>query len=175
MSAATSTTPMQRKHSCSASSASRRLGAETLATYYAQGPFSARTAPHAIHSIADMKRLLLFAVISASACFAADLAMTPPMGWNSWNKFAGKIDDKTVREIADAMVTSGMRDAGYVYVNIDDTWEGERDGQGFIHSNEKFLDMKALADYVHGKGLKIGIYSTPGPKTCAKFEGSYGH
>jgi len=103
------------------------------------------------------------------------VAATPPMGWNSWNHFARKIDDVTVRAQADAMVSSGMRDAGYVYINIDDTWEGERDGQGFIHSNEKFLDMKALADYVHGKGLKIGIYSTPGPKTCAKFEGSYGH
>ena len=103
------------------------------------------------------------------------VAATPPMGWNSWNHFARKIDDATVRAQADAMVSSGMRDAGYVYVNIDDTWEGERDAQGFIHSNEKFPDMKALADYVHGKGLKIGIYSTPGPKTCAKFEGSYGH
>ncbi len=103
------------------------------------------------------------------------VAATPPMGWNSWNHFARKIDDVTVRAQADAMVSSGMRDAGYVYINIDDTWEGERDAQGFIHSNEKFPDMKALADYVHGKGLKIGIYSTPGPKTCAKFEGSYGH
>src|SRR5712692_9536102 len=161
MSAATSTTPMQRKHSCSASSASRRLGVETLATYYAQGPFSARAAPHAIHSIADMRRLVLFAVLSASACLAADLAMTPPMGWNSWNKFADKIDDKTVREIADAMVSSGMKDAGYVYINIDDTWEAGRDAQGNIQSNTKFPDMKALAAYVHSKGLKLGIYSSP--------------
>jgi alpha-galactosidase len=106
---------------------------------------------------------------------AADLASTPPMGWNSWNKFAGKIDDKTVRQIADAMVTSGMKDAGYIYVNIDDTWEAGRDAQGNIQTNEKFPDMKALADYVHGKGLKIGIYSSPGPKTCADFEGSYQH
>jgi alpha-galactosidase len=97
------------------------------------------------------------------------------MGWNSWNHFAGKIDDATVRAQADAMVTSGLRDAGYVYINIDDTWEGERDAKGFIHSNAKFPDMKALADYVHGKGLKLGIYSSPGAKTCAKFEGSYGH
>jgi len=97
------------------------------------------------------------------------------MGWNSWNKFAEKVDDKTVREIADAMVSSGMKDAGYVYVNIDDTWEGERDAQGNIKANSKFPDMKALADYVHGKGLKIGIYSSPGPKTCAGFEGSYQH
>lgn len=97
------------------------------------------------------------------------------MGWNSWNKFAEHIDDKSVREIADVMVSSGMRDAGYVYVNIDDSWEGKRDAQGNIQSNEKFPDMQALAAYVHGKGLKIGIYSSPGPLTCAKFEGSYQH
>jgi len=97
------------------------------------------------------------------------------MGWNSWNKFSGHIDDKTVREIADAIVSSGMKDAGYIYVNIDDTWEGKRDAQGNIQSNDKFPDMKALADYVHGKGLKIGIYSSPGPLTCAKYEGSYQH
>jgi alpha-galactosidase len=103
------------------------------------------------------------------------VAQTPPMGWNSWNYFRNKVDDKTVREIADAMVSSGMRDAGYVYVNIDDTWEGDRDAQGNIQSNSKFPDMKALADYVHSKGLKFGIYSSPGPKTCAKFEGSYQH
>jgi alpha-galactosidase len=102
-------------------------------------------------------------------------ASTPPMGWNSWNHFNKQIDDATVRAQADAMVASGMRDAGYVYINIDDTWEGERDAQGFIHANSKFPDMKALADYVHSKGLKLGIYSSPGPKTCAKYEGSYGH
>ena len=73
------------------------------------------------------------------------------------------------------MVSSGMRDAGYVYVNIDDTWEGERDAQGVIHANAKFPDMKALADYVHSKGMKLGIYSSPGAKTCAKYEGSLGH
>src|SRR5580658_2805008 len=93
----------------------------------------------------------------------AETAATPPMGWNSWNHFAEKIDDATVRAQADALVSSGLRDAGYVYVNVDDTWEGERDAQGVIHSNAKFPDMKALADYVHGKGLKFGIYSSPGP------------
>jgi alpha-galactosidase len=103
------------------------------------------------------------------------LARTPPMGWNSWNKFAGKIDDATVRAMADAMVSSGMKDVGYTYVNIDDTWEGPRDAQGNITSNLKFPDMKALADYVHSKGLKIGIYSSPGPTTCQGYEGSYGH
>lgn len=103
------------------------------------------------------------------------LARTPPMGWNSWNHFHRNIDDKTVRETADAMVSSGMKDAGYIYVNIDDTWEGTRDSSGNLQSNSKFPDMKSLADYVHGKGLKLGIYSSPGPKTCAGFEGSYGH
>jgi alpha-galactosidase len=102
-------------------------------------------------------------------------ASTPPMGWNSWNHFAEKVSDAVVRAQADAMVSSGLRDAGYVYINIDDTWEGKRDAQGLIHSNAKFPDMKALADYVHSKGLKLGIYSSPGPKTCAGFEGSYDH
>jgi alpha-galactosidase len=103
------------------------------------------------------------------------LAATPPMGWNSWNWFAGKVTDKDIRQAADLLVASGMRDAGYTYVNIDDTWEGERDASGILHSNNKFPDMKALAEYVHSKGLKIGIYSSPGSKTCARFEGSYGH
>jgi alpha-galactosidase len=102
------------------------------------------------------------------------LARTPPMGWNSWNKFAEAIDDATVRAIADAMASSGMKEAGYTYINIDDTWEGSRDAQGNITGNRKFPDMKALADYVHSKGLKIGLYSSPGPRTCAGYEGSYG-
>ena len=102
-------------------------------------------------------------------------AATPPMGWNSWNYFAGKVTDKDIRDTADLLVSTGMRDAGYVYVNIDDTWEGGRDANGKIQSNEKFPDMKALADYVHSKGLKLGIYSSPGAKTCARFEGSLGH
>src|SRR5947207_8859855 len=103
------------------------------------------------------------------------LARTPPMGWNSWNKFASRVDDATVRSIADAMASNGMKGAGYLYINIDDTWEGGRDAKGNIQTNEKFPDMKALADYVHGKGLKLGIYSSPGPQTCAKYEGSYRH
>ncbi len=106
---------------------------------------------------------------------AQDVALTPPMGWNSWNYFAEKVDDQGVRAAADVIVASGMRDAGYVYVNIDDTWEGQRDSNGVLNSNSKFPDMKALADYVHSKGLKLGIYSSPGPKTCAGYEGSLGH
>lgn len=117
--------------------------------------------------------LLLLTAISVSA--QAKLAATPPMGWNSWNFFAGKVTDKDIRDTADLLVSTGMRDAGYVYVNIDDTWEGKRDEKGFIHSNEKFPDMKALADYVHSKGLKLGIYSSPGDETCAHYPGSLGH
>jgi len=119
--------------------------------------------------------LLLLLLGSSSMGQTTQIAATPPMGWNSWNHFADKIDDAMVRAQADAMVSSGMRDSGYIYINIDDTWEGQRDAQGVIHTNSKFPDMKALADYVHGKGLKLGIYSSPGPKTCAGFEGSYGH
>jgi alpha-galactosidase len=103
------------------------------------------------------------------------LARTPPMGWNSWNHFAESVDDKVVREAADAMVGTGMAAAGYQYVNIDDTWEGGRDAQGNVVPNGKFPDMKALADYVHAKGLKLGIYSSPGFVTCGGYEGSYGH
>jgi len=102
-------------------------------------------------------------------------ALTPPMGWNSWNHFACKVSDATVRAQAEAMVASGMKAAGYVYVNIDDCWQGTRDAQGFIHPSERFPDMKALGDYIHSKGLKLGIYSSPGPKTCAGYEGSFGH
>ena len=103
------------------------------------------------------------------------IAAAPPMGWNSWNHFAGHVTDADVRSAADSLVSTGMRDAGYVYVNVDDTWEGKRDAQGVLHPNEKFPNMKALGDYIHSKGLKFGIYSSPGAKTCAKYEGSLGH
>jgi alpha-galactosidase len=123
------------------------------------------------------RALLFVALLMPSSLFAqtTTLAATPPMGWNSWNLFAGRVNDADIRAAADAMVSSGMKDAGYIYVNIDDTWQGERDAQGNIHANSKFPDMKALADYVHSKGLKIGIYSGPGAQTCAKYAGSLGH
>lgn len=114
-------------------------------------------------------------LFTAATAQSRPLARTPPMGWNSWNHFANKVDDASVRAQADAMVSTGMRDAGYIYINIDDSWEGKRDENGFIHGNEKFPDLKALADYIHSKGLKLGIYSSPGPKTCENYEGSYGH
>lgn len=118
---------------------------------------------------------LVLCLAGAPARAQSQLAATPPMGWNSWNHFHGQVDDATVRSMARAMVASGMKAAGYTYINIDDTWEGPRDENGDITSNSKFPDMKALCDYVHSLGLKIGIYSSPGPATCAGFTGSFGH
>lgn len=103
------------------------------------------------------------------------LARTPPMGWNSWNTFGMKIDDAMIRTQADALVSSGMKAVGYEYINIDEGWEGARNAQGELMPNQGFPDMKGLVDYIHSKGLKIGIYSSPGPKACGGSEGSYGH
>ncbi len=103
------------------------------------------------------------------------LSLTPPMGWNSWNCWANAVSDAKVRAAADSMAKSGLAAHGFLYVNIDDCWEGGRDKAGNIESNRKFPDMRALADYVHSKGLKLGIYSSPGPKTCAGYEASYKH
>lgn len=102
---------------------------------------------------------------------------TPPMGWNSWNKFQCDVNEEIVRRMADAMATNGMKDAGYQYINIDDCWQGQRDAQGFIQADpQKFPSgMKTLADYVHSKGLKLGIYSDAGAKTCGGRPGSRGH
>jgi len=139
-----------------------------------------------------MKRtLFLIPLILLSACVTKNpvathsaqgqkfdqLALTPPMGWNSWNKFASKVNEQLIRETADAMATSGMKDAGYQYVNIDDCWQGQRDSRGFIQPDPKKFPsgMKALADYVHSKGLKLGIYSDAGAKTCAGRPASRGH
>jgi alpha-galactosidase len=116
---------------------------------------------------------LLFS--AASAFSQTTLAATPPMGWNSWNHFAGHVTDADVRSAADELVSTGMRDAGYIYVNVDDTWQAKRDAQGVLHTNERFPDMKALGDYIHSKGLKFGIYSSPGAKTCGVYAGSLGH
>jgi alpha-galactosidase len=127
-----------------------------------------------IHVAASLLFLIAFGG-GAAAAKQPVLAPTPPMGWNSWNHYGCEVSDSVVRAQADAMAASGMRAAGYQYVNIDDCWEGKRDDKGYIHPNNRFPDMKALADYVHSKGLKLGIYSSPGPKTCAGYEGSYGH
>jgi alpha-galactosidase len=105
------------------------------------------------------------------------LAQTPPMGWNSWNRFACNVNEKLVRGAADAMVSTGMRDAGYTYIVIDDCWQGARDKDGNIQADaaEFPSGMKALADYVHKKGLKFGMYSDAGDKTCAGRPGSRGY
>ena len=115
------------------------------------------------------------------------LALTPPMGWNDWYTHYNRITDKLMRAGADTMIASGMADYGYQYVNIDDCWMvrpdatdpeigGEpRDAAGAIRPNKRFPDMKALADYIHSKGLKAGLYTSPGPLTCARFTGSYQH
>ena len=84
------------------------------------------------------------------------------MGWNSWNRFAGKVDDAVMRGVADAMVATSMKDAGYIFINIDDTWQGRCDSQGNITASRKSPDMKALAEYVDSKGLKMGICSSHG-------------
>ncbi len=128
-----------------------------------------------------MKRLLLLVALlyagTAHAQKYEGLAETPPMGWNSWNHFGCNITEALIRETTDAMISTGMKDAGYEYVNLDDCWHGERDARGFIHPDpERFPSgMKALADYVHGKGLKIGLYSDAGSKTCGGEPGSQGH
>lgn len=108
---------------------------------------------------------------------ANGLAQTPPMGWNSWNKFACKVNEQVIRDTADAIVANGMKEAGYQYVVIDDCWQGARDKDGFItaDANRFPSGIRALADYVHAKGLKFGIYSDAGKLTCGGRPGSQGH
>jgi alpha-galactosidase len=129
-----------------------------------------------------MKRIL--SVIVCLACLSAQaqkfpgLALTPPMGWNSWNKFAGDINEELIRQTADAMATNGMKEAGYNYVVVDDCWEAmQRDKQGNILADPKKFPsgMKALGDYLHAKGFKFGIHNCAGTKTCAGFPGGRGH
>jgi len=111
--------------------------------------------------------LLIGAILARGQKFE-DLAQTPPMGWNSWNKFRCTLNEKLIHEIADAIVQSGMYDAGYQYVVLDDCWQSGRDSLGnIIPDPEKFPSgMKALGDYIHSKGLKFGIYSCAGFMTC---------
>lgn len=103
------------------------------------------------------------------------LALTPPMGWNSWYCWGRQVTADIMMKHADIMVKTGLAGHGYQYVNIDDCWEGTRDANGEIQTNDRFPDMKAMADYIHSKGLKFGIYSSPGPQTCARYEGTYLH
>src|SRR5208283_1399299 len=128
-----------------------------------------------------MKHILF--TLTCAACLSAQgqkfdqLALTPQMGWNSWNKFTDKVNEELIRETADAMVASGMKDAGFQYINIDDCWQGERDAQGFIQPDAKKFPsgIKALAAYVHAQGLKLGIYSDVGYQTCGGRVASRGH
>ncbi|NUQ21064.1 MAG: glycoside hydrolase family 27 protein [Gemmatimonadaceae bacterium] len=134
----------------------------------------------------SLRLIALLVTLSAATVAAQDtssraaprrLALTPPMGWNSWNKFGCDVSEQLIRETADAMVRTGMRDGGYVYVNVDDCWHGARDSLGFIHPDPTRFPsgIKALADYVHAKGLKLGIYSDAGSKTCGGKPGSRGY
>src|SRR6202451_3849417 len=108
---------------------------------------------------------------------SANLALTPPMGWNSWNKFACNVNEQMIESMANAMVKSGMKDAGYQYVNIDDCWQVNRDAQGNIVADPQRFPhgMKAVGDYIHSLGLKFGVYSDAGSKTCAGRPGGLGH
>jgi len=119
----------------------------------------------------------LFAQSGAGALQPKGLALTPPMGWNSWNKFGCDVSEDLIKQTADAVVASGMKDAGYQYVVIDDCWQVSRDPNGnIIPDPQRFpAGMKALADYIHGKGLKFGIYSDTGTMTCQKRPGSRGY
>jgi alpha-galactosidase len=125
--------------------------------------------------------VLLIMILAANPANAQlernSLAQTPPMGWNSWNKFACNVSEDLIKSVADAIVTNGMKDAGYQYVVIDDCWQVSRDENGFIVADaQRFPSgIKALADYVHSKGLKFGLYSDAGAKTCAGRPGSQGH
>ncbi len=105
------------------------------------------------------------------------LARTPPMGWNSWNHFGCDVSAKLIRDVADAMAANGMRDAGYQYVTIDDCWQVSRDAKGVIVADSARFPggIKPVADYVHSKGLKFGIYTDAGRFTCQHRPGSYGH
>lgn len=120
-----------------------------------------------------IKFLLLNILLFPSIVFSRPsetLALTPPMGWNTWNTFKCEIDEKLIRESADAIVSSGMKDAGYEYINIDDCWQLGRNPDGTIQVDTKRFPsgMKALGDYIHSKGLKFGIYSSAGHFTCQK-------
>src|SRR5665648_783167 len=121
--------------------------------------------------------LLVVTFVGASAQKFENLAKTPPMGWNSWNKFACNVSEKLIMQMADEMMSSGMQDAGYEYVVIDDCWQVDRDANGeIVVDKDRFPNgIKYLADYIHLKGLKFGIYSCAGTKTCAGRPGGRGH
>jgi len=128
-----------------------------------------------VSSVATL--LLITSVAAQENGPSQNLAATPPMGWNSWNKFACNVGDELIRGMADAMVKSGMKDAGYEYINIDDCWQVGRDASGnVIVDPQRFPHgMKAVGDYIHSLGLKFGVYSDAGSQTCAGRPGGLGH
>lgn len=122
--------------------------------------------------------LLVFvgAAVDIGQARGAGLALTPPMGWDGWSSYYGRItNDATVRAEARAMATNGMKAAGFHYIILDEGWEGLRDAHGRIRANSRFPDMKEFGDYIHSLGLKFGVYSSPGPYTCGGYVGSYQH
>src|ERR1035437_10903100 len=134
------------------------------------------------NNIVAMKKLFLLIIVfiiflNASAQKFEGLAKTPPMGWNSWNKYGCNVSETLLMGMADVIASSGMKDAGYEYVVIDDCWQISRDENGnIVTDKERFPHgIKYLADYIHGKGLKFGIYSCAGSKTCAGRPGGRGH
>lgn len=139
-----------------------------------------RVTLHAKNASGEASRL--FRIVAGET-----LALTPPMGWNHWYTHYDRITDKLMREAAEVMISSGMADVGYQYVNIDDCWMNApankdplrvgplRDAQGNMVPNKHFPDMRALTGFIHGKGLKAGLYTSPGRLTCGGFAGSYGH
>jgi alpha-galactosidase len=141
--------------------------------------YDPRSAPFTVtvHPVGSLPPPSLPLPLPALADLSVNRTFTarPPMGWNSWNHFSERIDDATVRQIADAMVRTGMRDAGYKYLIVDEGWAGLRDTSGHLRGNAKFPDMKRLAEYIHSRGLLFGLYSSPGPLPCGAYPGSYGH
>jgi alpha-galactosidase len=135
--------------------------------------------PYALAILRAIVSSLMIGCLFVANALALDngLAKTPPMGWNSWNKFGCNVSEKLIKEMADALVSTGMKDAGYEYIVIDDCWQIDRDAQGNIIADPKRFPsgMKALADYVHSKGLKFGLYSDAGTLTCQKRPGSRGY
>jgi len=127
--------------------------------------------------IASLFFIAAIAVAQETQSPSANLALTPPMGWNTWNKFGCNVSEELIRGAADSMVKSGMKDAGYQYIVIDDCWQVERDKDGNIIPDAKHFPngMKAVGDYIHSVGLKFGIYSDAGEKTCERRPGSLGH
>jgi alpha-galactosidase len=128
-------------------------------------------------SLAAIQMMTLLAASSLPRAQEGPLAATPPMGWNSWNKFGCNVGEDLIRQMADAMVKSGMKNAGYQYVVMDDCWQVSRDQNGnIVPDPQRFPSgIKALADYIHARGLKFGIYSDAGSKTCAGRPGGLGH